>query len=74
MNANVPLTKKKVMVCLVMTSDLQAATVYEFAVRTIRGEEQSRWSLPVVNTTQQTGENVSPCVVLTSAANAKVRI
>ncbi|XP_025079430.1 neogenin-like [Pomacea canaliculata] len=41
-------------------TDLQAATVYEFAVRTIRGEEQSRWSLPVVNTTQQTAPTSSP--------------
>ncbi|KAK7497852.1 hypothetical protein BaRGS_00010986 [Batillaria attramentaria] len=48
----------------VNVTDLQVATTYEFAVRTTRGEEQSGWSLPMVNTTQQTGMCHQSCLNL----------
>lgn len=45
-----------------VVADLEVATTYEFAVRTTRDGEQSGWSLPVVNTTQQTGQFSCLCV------------
>ncbi|XP_070177845.1 neogenin-like [Littorina saxatilis] len=41
-------------------SGLDVATTYEFAVRTTRDGEKSGWSLPVVNTTQQTAPSSAP--------------